>query len=725
MATLADQYEALARGVNRDPFRILGPHCNKSSWTVRTWQPHADTVELLSATGQRIAALKPVGVEGVFEVRRPLPEIPYRLRINQGGHEYTIADPYAFDSPLGELDRYLMKEGSVQRLEQKLGANFMVIDDIPGVHFAVWAPDAGRVSVVGNFNCWNGLRHPMRFHPENGIWDIFIPHLQVGDYYKFELLDASLNMLPVKADPFARQMEAAPGNASIVYSDNYQWQDGDWLARQRNSATFDQPISIYEVHLGSWQRDAGNHPLGYRQLADELAGYVTKMGFTHVELLPVSEHPFSGSWGYQPVGLFAPTNRFGSPEDFKYFVDTLHRHAIGVIIDWVPAHFPRDDFGLGRFDGTHLYEHADPRQGAHPDWGTLIFNFSRREVVNYLIANATFWIEEYHIDGLRVDAVASMLYLDYSREDGQWVPNRHGGNENLEAAEFLKLMNQAVHACGGITIAEESTAWPGVSHPVYDGGLGFSYKWNMGWMNDTLKYFSEDPLNRKFHAYKITFGIMYAFSENFVLPLSHDEVVHGKGSILTRMPGDHWQSFANLRLYYTFMFSFPGKKLLFMGNEFGQRREWNHDSALDWPLLDEPEHLGVQHLVRELNTLYRQKPALHELDCQNHGFSWIDFSDAEQCVFSFVRRAKNPDEFVVVVCNMTPVVRHDYRIGVPASGSYSEIFNSDLSRYGGSGVFNDGSVTSEDHALHGFLQSIELTLPPLGVLALERSEFTT
>ena len=611
-----------------------------------------------------------------------------------------------------------MREGRLDNLADKLGAHPMEIEGVKGVHFAVWAPNASRVSIVGNFNNWDGRRHPMRLHSANGVWDIFIPSLCSGDTYKFEIADASGQLLPLKADPFARYMELAPGNASIVYEDNYQWQDSDWLTQRQQSSTLDQPISIYEVHLGSWRRSEENQSLSYRELANSLVPYVKDMGYTHIELLPISEHPFDGSWGYQPVGLFAPTARFGRPEDFKFFIDHCHQAGIGVIMDWVPAHFPRDDFGLGRFDGTCLYEHADPRQGAHPDWGTLIFNFGQPEVVNYLIANALFWVQEYHIDALRVDAVASMLYLDYSREDGEWVANEYGGNENLEAVDFLRLMNEKVHATGAITMAEESTAWPGVSQPTYKGGLGFSYKWNMGWMHDSLSYFGEDPVHRRYHHDKLTFGLLYAFSENFILPLSHDEVVHGKGSMITRMPGDDWQSFANLRLYYAFMYAHPGKKLLFMGGEFAQRTEWNHNSSLDWQLLDSPAHAGIAALLRDLNHFYRNTPALYQKDCSAEGFDWIDCSDNEQGVIAFIRLGNNRSKPLVSVCNITPVIRQNYRIGVPVGGRYFERLNTDAEIYGGTGVGNFGQVDSELLSTHGHENSLNLVLPPLSTLIL-------
>jgi 1,4-alpha-glucan branching enzyme len=593
-----------------------------------------------------------------------------------------------------------------------------VLDGTGGVHFAVWAPNARRVSVVGPFNAWDGRRHPMRLHPANGVWDLFIPGIGDGELYKFELLGPDGQLLPHKADPLARRMEPPPGNASIVYRGTHRWTDDDWMHGRAGRTALDRPLAIYEVHLGSWRRHGERWPI-CRELAAELVAYVSEMGFTHIELLPVSEHPFEGSWGYQPIGLFAPTWRLGTPDDFKYLIDCCHTAGIGVILDWVPAHFPRDDYGLARFDGTHLYEHADPRQGAHPDWGTLVFNFGRKEVVNYLLTNALFWLEQYHVDALRVDAVASMLYLDYSRQPGEWLPNERGGNENLEAVAFLRRMNEQVHAAGGVTMAEESTAWPLVSGPTYLGGLGFSYKWNLGWMHDTLAYMREDPVHRRYHHEKLTFGLLYAFNENFILPLSHDEVVHGKGSLLDRMPGDGWQKFANLRLYFAFMYGHPGKKLLFMGSEFAQSREWNHSASLDWHLLDNDFHAGVQRAVRDLNHLYRRSPALYQADVDAAGFDWIDCADHEHSVIAFVRRARDANDFVVVVCNFTPVPRHDYRVGVPSPGHYRELFNSDAAEYAGSGVGNAGAVTAEPIAAHGHADSLRLTLPPLAALFLQ------
>lgn len=719
MATLKHNIDTIALGVNRDPFKVLGPRSARKNWVVRCWQPQAQAVELVTVDEKPLAKMNRIHADGLFEARLPLPTTDYRLRLIEQGNSRVIDDPYRFPSPLGDLDRHLMREGAHLKLDDKLGANLIELDEVKGVHFAVWAPNASRVSVVGSFNDWDGRRHPMRLHLNNGVWDLFIPGMGSGELYKFELLDSAGRLLPLKADPFARRMESPPGNASIVHYDDYQWQDDSWISNRSEKNTLDGPMATYEVHLGSWRRGNNNSFLSYRDLASDLVAYVREMGYTHIELLPVTEHPFDGSWGYQPIGLFAPTYRFGNPEDFKYFIDACHQQEIGVIMDWVPAHFPRDEFGLGLFDGSHLYEHADPRQGAHQDWGTLIFNFGSAEVVNYLLASALFWIEEFHIDALRVDAVSSMLYLDYSREPGEWLPNQYGGNENLEAVAFLRRMNEQVHARGGVTIAEESTAWPQVSHPIYNGGLGFSYKWNMGWMNDSLAFFKEDPVHRSYHHDKLTFGLLYAFNENFILPLSHDEVVHGKSSLIGRMPGSSWQAFANLRLYYTFMYGHPGKKLLFMGGEFAQQREWNHSTSLDWHLLDLPLHAGIRQLVKDLNRLYQTSPALYEIDFDAGGFEWIDCSDNQQCVISFLRRGKNPAELVVVVCNMTPIVRHNYRIGVPAAGRYRERFNSDASAYGGSGVGNLGAVNSEQIGAHGREHSLNLNLPPLAALILQ------
>ncbi len=718
-----DQLDALIAGRHSNPFSVLGVHESGGRRIVRTLQPHAAGVTLIDAKGELLAPMERVHEHGIFAAFMPPRIRHYRLRIDLPGGSYDIEDPYRFASALGEVDLYLLGEGSHQNIYSVLGAHRIELSGVQGTRFAVWAPNAARASVVGSFNDWDGRRHVMRLHPGNGIWEIFIPGVMSGDKYKFELLDSDHRLLPLKADPLAHYFEAPPGNASIVYESGYRWCDGDWMKKRSVEPALDQPVSIYEVHLGSWRRRPGedNRSLGYRELADELVDYVHEMGFTHIELLPVTEHPFDGSWGYQPIGLYAPTQRFGQPDDFRYLVDRCHGAGIGVIMDWVPAHFPRDEHGLRQFDGTALYEHADPRKGEHADWGTLIFNYGRNEVVNYLVGSALYWIDEFHIDALRVDAVASMLYLDYSRKDGQWVPNEFGGNENLEAIDFLRRLNHDVHAHGATTFAEESTAWPGVSRPTYIGGLGFTYKWNMGWMNDTLAYMSEDSLHRKHHHDKLTFGLVYAFNENFVLPLSHDEVVHGKRSLLGRMPGDEWQRFANLRAYYGLMFCHPGKKLLFMGGELAQYEEWNHDATLHWHLLDYPLHAGVQKLVRDLNRVYGALPPLHQIDFSPEGFEWIDWHDRDNSILSWLRRDKDGN-FVVCVSNFTPVIRYDYRLGVPQAGAYEEIINTDGAAYGGSNVGNSGRMTAESDAMHGRAYSLKLTLPPLATLILKPAE---
>ncbi|MDH4109223.1 MAG: 1,4-alpha-glucan branching protein GlgB [Gammaproteobacteria bacterium] len=715
---LREQLSALASGRHNNPFAVLGVHRVGDARVVRTFQPGATGVELIDADGAVLADMEYIHPAGFFAGRLPPRKRNYRLRVHHGaGASDDIEDPYRFGSALGELDLYLLGEGSHLNVYDKLGAHVMEVAGVRGTRFAVWAPNASRVSVVGDFNGWDGRRHVMRLHPGNGIWEIFVPGARGGAYYKFELLDQDGRLLPLKTDPFARYCESPPGNASIVYESRYRWKDAAWLSTRRVEPALDRPVSIYEVHLGSWRRnpDEGNRSLTYRELADELVAYVLDMGFTHVELLPVTEHPFDGSWGYQPIGLYAPTQRFGTPDDFRYFVDSCHQSGIGVIVDWVPAHFPRDEHGLGRFDGTALYEHEDPRKGEHADWGTLIYNYGRREVANYLIGSALYWIQEFHIDALRVDAVASMLYLDYSRQPGEWTPNARGGNENLEAVEFLRRLNHEVHARGANTHAEESTAWPGVSHPTYTGGLGFTYKWNMGWMHDTLAYMQEDPVHRMYHHDKMTFGLVYAFNENFILPLSHDEVVHGKRSIVGRMPGDAWQRFANLRAYYGSMFCHPGKKLLFMGAEIAQESEWGHDRSIDWHLLGEPAHRGVQSLLRDLNRVYRDTPALHQVDFSPEGFEWIDWQDKASSVFSWLRRARD-GKFVVCVANFTPVIRYDYRIGVPRGGAYRELVNTDAAAYGGSNAGNAGSITADEFPSHGRPHSLNLTLPPLATL---------
>jgi 1,4-alpha-glucan branching enzyme len=659
--------------------------------------------------------------DGLFEAALPPRKRRYLLRLTHyDGSTIDIEDAYSFGSSLGEMDLYLLGEGSDKQIYQKLGAQVRTISGVKGTRFAVWAPNASRVSVIGEFNDWDGRRHAMRLHPGNGIWEIFVPGVGHGTHYKYELLDKAGKLLPLKNDPYGSCHEGPPGNASIVYEAGYEWQDNDWMSARTAAPAMDTPISVYEVHLGSWRRKDADVYLSYRELADDLVNYVSDMGFTHIELLPVSEHPFDGSWGYQPIGMFAPTHRFGTPDDFRFFIDRCHAAGIGVIVDWVPAHFPKDEHGLRRFDGTALYEHEDPRKGEHADWGTLIFNFGRREVVNYLIGSALYWIDEFHIDAIRVDAVASMLYLDYSREDGEWLPNEQGGNENLEAVEFLKRLNTELHAHGATSFAEESTAWPGVSKPVDMGGLGFTYKWNMGWMNDTLSYMSEEPVHRKFHHDKMTFGLVYAFDENFILPLSHDEVVHGKGSLLGRMPGDEWQRFANLRAYLASMYVHPGKKLLFMGSELASYKEWSHDRSLDWHLLEHDVHRGVQNLVRDLNALYRRTPALYEVDFDAGGFEWIEWNDRDNSVLSWIRRDKSGG-YVICVTNFTPVVRYDYRVGVPEQGRFAEIMNTDSKTYAGSGIQND-VLTTSDRGSHDRPHSLRVNLPPLATLILQRAD---
>jgi 1,4-alpha-glucan branching enzyme len=633
--------------------------------------------------------------------------------------------PADTDLVFSDLDLYLFGEGNHTRIYEKLGAHPMTRDGVEGTHFAVWAPNAKRVSVVGDFNEWDGRAHPMRSLGDSGVWAEFVPGARIGHRYKLEIA-ARTGAILEKADPFGFAFEVPPLSASIICRIDYEWRDHDWM-RQRPEfdSWYRRPMAVYEVHLGSWARvpEDGERYLTYRELADRLIPYVKEMGYTHIELLPVMEHPFSGSWGYQVIGFYAPTSRFGSPAEFKAFVDKCHRHGIGVILDWVPGHFPKDAHGLAQFDGTALYEHADPRQGEHRDWGTLIFNYGRNEVRNFLLANALFWLREYHIDGLRVDAVASMLYLDYSRNPGEWIPNRYGGRENIEAIEFLRQLNALTHVehPGSIMVAEESTAWPSVSRPTYVGGLGFTYKWNMGWMNDILEFVRLDPVHRRWHHQHLTFSLLYAFTENFILPFSHDEVVHGKGSMFGKIPGDDWQKAATLRALYGFMYAHPGKKLMFMGAEFGQGREWNYDQSLDWHLLELPSHRGLRQFVTDLNHLYRRERALHEVDFDGHGFRWIDCTDSDNSVVSFIRRSQDGGEAVVAILNFTPVPREGYRIGVPAAGSYIELINSDAAVYGGGNVGNGGAVFTEPIASHGHADSLRLTLPPLGCLLLKRS----
>ncbi|HEV2675624.1 MAG TPA: 1,4-alpha-glucan branching protein GlgB [Aliidongia sp.] len=715
--------ERLDESFRADPFGFLGLHETGGALVLRAFVPWADTLTAIdAASGEEIAPLDRKTADGLFEGNLgKRARFNYRLRAHAGDRIVDFEDPYKFGPVLGEIDLHLLGEGTHQRAFSKLGAHPMTVDGVDGVGFAVWAPNARAVSVVGGFNDWDGRRHPMRKHPGAGVWDLFIPSVAAGTAYKYEIQGANGAVLPLKADPLALQAEHPPATASVVAAaPAHAWRDAAWMKARAERNAREAPISIYEVQLGSWARHEDGRPLSYRELAERLVPYVANLGFTHIEVLPVSEYPFDGSWGYQPIGLFAPTSRFGTPDDFRYFVDACHQAGLALWLDWVPGHFPTDQHGLGLFDGTHLYEHADPRQGFHQDWNTLIFNYGRREVVNYLIANALSWLENFHVDGLRVDAVASMLYLDYSRKAGEWVPNKFGGRENLDAVDFLRRFNELVfaQAPGATTAAEESTAWPMVSAPTYLGGLGFGFKWNMGWMHDTLQYMSLDPIHRKYHHNKLTFGLLYAFSENFILPLSHDEVVHGKGSLLTKMPGDRWQKFANLRAYYAFMWAHPGKKLMFMGCEFGQEREWNHDGQLDWHLLDDKLHGGVHRLIRDLNQLYRSETALHRLDALPEGFAWVDATDSDQSVLSFLRFDAGHRHMALVLCNFTPQPRYGYRVGVPREGRWTERLNTDSGLYGGSDLGNAGGVEAEAMPWHGYPYSVLVTLPPLATVIL-------
>ncbi len=719
----ASDLDQLLSGQHRDPFGVLGLHKVNGQLVARVLRPGVAKVELLGRkSGRKLAVLDRIRDDvfaGAIPRRQNL--FAYQLRMTEGDQTWIEDDAYGFGPVLGEMDEYLLGEGTHGLLWKALGAHLMEHGGVMGTHFAVWAPNARRVSVVGDFNGWDGRRAVMRTRGATGMHEIFVPGLTDGTTYKYEVLNHDGAVLPLKADPVGFGAEVPPRTASVVRDlDDYTWNDQGWIEARGAKHKIDQPISVYEVHLESWRQvpEDGCRPLTYREQADQLVTYAAEMGFTHIELTPISEYPFGGSWGYQPIGLFAPTSRFGTPDDFRAMIDAAHQAGLGVIIDWVPGHFPTDPHGLGRFDGTALYEHADPKEGFHPDWNTLVYNYGRTEVVNFLIANARFWLEEYHIDGLRVDAVASMLYRDYSREDGEWVPNKDGGRENLEAIAFLQRMNVEVYGAHPdvMTIAEESTAFPGVSAPTDTGGLGFGYKWNMGWMNDTLRYMAEDPINRKYHHDKMTFGLHYAFTENFVLPLSHDEVVHGKGSLLGRMPGDDWQRFANLRAYFGFMWGHPGKKLVFMGGEFGQPSEWNHNQSLDWHLLDAAPHKGMQTLVTDLNKMYRTTPALYQLDSKPEGFAWVDGGNAEDSIFVWTRQGTDPGSQVLVVVNFTPVTRHGYRVGVPAAGQWDERLNTDAPVYGGSGQGNPGGHSSDPVASHGHDQSIEITVPPLAAV---------
>jgi len=715
---------AIVEARHGDPFTFLGMHETAAGLSVRAMLPDAQQMFVIeNATGEVAAEGRRIHPAGFFcaEITDRREPFRYRLRAICGSITREFDDIYRFPPVLGELDLYLLAEGNHFASYKKLGAHPILHQGAEGIAFAVWAPNARSVSVVGDFNAWDGRRMPMRLRGATGFWELFVPGLRPGQLYKYELHSATGQLLPLKADPQAERAERPPRTASVVPDPaRHIWNDGVWMPDRWRRNDREAPIAIYEVHLGSWRRrDADNYRyLSYRELAAELVPYVAEMGFTHIEMMPVMEYPFDGSWGYQPTSLFAPTSRYGAPDDFRALVDACHQAGIGVLLDWVPGHFPNDPHGLGRFDGTALYEHADPRQGFHRDWNTLIYNYGRREVSNFLLSNVIYWLREFHIDGIRVDAVASMLYRDYSRPAGEWIPNIYGGRENLEAIAFLRRVNELIYAesDGAISIAEESTAWPMVSRPTYVGGLGFGYKWNLGWMHDTLHYMSTDPIYRKYHHNDLSFGLLYAFHENFILALSHDEVVHGKGSLIRKMPGDRWQQFANLRAYFGFMWTHPGKKLLFMGSEFAQEREWNHDTGLDWDSLNDPMHDGVRRLVRDLNRLFCSNPALHRLDCDPDGFQWIDVANASESVVSFLRHDRDPHQFALVVCNFTPVPREDYRIGVPRSGRYRERINTDAVDYGGSGVGNAGEVHSEPWPMHGHQHSIRLRLPPLGTL---------
>lgn len=748
------QVHQIVNNLHHDPFEILGSHPLEKngktvSWVVRAYLPTATAVTVICPELRKEYPMEKVHHEHFFECQIEIEHLDnYQLRLQEGETERVIYDPYAFRSPqLTDLDLHLFAEGNHHRIYEKLGAHLTEIDGVKGVYFAVWAPNARNVSVIGDFNQWDGRKHQMRKR-YNTVWEIFIPELTIGTKYKYEIKNYAGHIYE-KSDPYGFQHEVRPNTASIVADlSTYQWNDAAWLEKRRKTDPLKQPISVYELHLGSWLHasietktqllsgeaepvQASEYKpearfLSYYELVDQLIPYLKELGYTHIEVLPIAEHPYDGSWGYQVTGYYAPTSRYGNPEDFMYFVDKCHENDIGIIVDWVPGHFPKDGHGLAFFDGTHLYEHADPRQGEHKEWGTLVFNYSRNEVRNFLVANALFWFDKYHIDGIRVDAVASMLYLDYGRKDGEWVANEYGGNENIEAANFLRQVNNLIfqYYPGILSIAEESTAWPMVSRPTYMGGLGFNLKWNMGWMHDILDYFSMDPWFRQFHQNNVTFSMWYHHAENYMLALSHDEVVHGKSSILHKMPGDDWQKFANVRCLFSYMFAHPGKKTMFMGMEFGQRNEWNVWTDLDWELLQYPPHQQLKQFFCELNALYTNQPALYAKDFEEEGFSWIDCTDNRHSVVSFIRRGKEPQDFVVVVCNFTPQPHSHYRIGVPEPGYYAEIFNSDAQHYGGSNMGNLGGQWANDWSFHNLPYSVDLCLPPLGVifLRLDRSK---
>jgi len=732
------EMEAIIGGYHGDAFSVLGPHpvriprgtgrnSGKATWEVRAFLPQARNAVLVfdapvaAINGQPVIEIpmEKRHKEGFFVTELKNEPGVYRFRIEDwSGTFTTLEDPFRFGAIITDFDLHLHSEGTLYEVWRSFGSRPMDLAGIAGVQFAVWAPNAEYVSVAGDFNDWDTRRHPMRKR-NSGAWEIFIPGAQEGQSYKYLIRSKHFGHQQLKADPFALRTEVPPKSASIICSlKDYEWRDGEWMNKRAETQALKEPMSIYEVHLESWMHGPEGRCLTYRELAVRLVDYAKLMGYTHLELLPVQEHPYSGSWGYQVTGYFAPTARFGVPHDFMHFVDACHESGIGVIIDWVPGHFPKDAHGLAFFDGTALFEHADPRQGEHLDWGTLIFNFGRNEVREFLIASALFWLNEYHIDGLRVDAVASMLYLDYSREHGDWIPNRYGGRENLEAIDFIRKFNELAHKVpGAVTIAEESTSFPAVSRPLYAGGLGFTMKWNMGWMHDMLNYFATDPVYRKYHHNDITFSMIYAFSENFVLPVSHDEVVYGKRSLLSKMPGDDWQKFANVRAFLAYMYAHPGKKLLFMGCDIGDYNEWNHKSTVPWQVLQYPLHAGLQSCVRELNRIYCEQPALYEVDFEYQGFEWIDFSDVESSVISFIRRAADPRDYIVFICNFTPVPRYNYGIGVPELTHYQEILNTDSLQFGGSNMGNSGGALSQDLPRHNRPHSISITLPPLAVIA--------
>lgn len=732
-ANIVELYE-IVNSEHRNPHHILGMHevevDGKKAVAVRAFIPQADSISVIDDKNPKLKYnMKKIHNDGFFETVLLNRKKCFRYQLNivdYQGNKWSVYDPYNFNPYISDLDKYLFGQGTHYKIYEKLGAHPINMDGIDGVLFAVWAPNAKRVSVIGDFNGWDGRRHTMRCLENSGIWELFIPGVIEGDIYKYEIKTKEDYLLE-KSDPYGNYSEVRPNTASKVYNINkFKWNDEKWMKNREQTEPLYQPLSIYEVHLGSWMRipEEGNRYLNYREIAHKLVEYVKEMGYTHIELMPVAEHPFDGSWGYQVTGYYAPTSRFGTPDDFMYFVDYCHQNQIGVLLDWVPAHFPRDSYALARFDGTALYEHADPKQGEHPDWGTLIFNYGRVEVKLFLIANAIYWLEKYHIDGLRVDAVASMLYLDYGKTDGNWIPNQFGGRENLEAVEFFKHLNSIVYQKfpGIMMIAEESTAWPNVSRPTDIGGLGFGLKWNMGWMNDFLRYISKDPIHKKYHHNDLTFGLIYAYTENFILVLSHDEVVHGKGSMINKMPGDYWQKFANLRVSYGFMYGHPGKKLLFMGGEFAQFNEWSEARSIDWHLLEFDKHRGIKDYIQDLNHLYLEERAFWEYDFSGEGFEWINGFDANSSMVSFIRKGKNPKDTLVFVCNFTPVPHFQHRIGVHAKGKYKEIFNSDSAKYGGSNVLNEQEILTDHREWDGREYSIELKVPPLGMTILKRVE---